>query len=406
MILDSDGSEFDWTVGYNPPPEKFEATLQKSLDGKDTFRALAAAYAKNPKDEAVVFALANKLGERYDADNQAKAIEKYKEVVALDPNGHGGKYADEEEGYTVPYTVYAEYALARMNTSGRKPDMEPVRAFVKKYSESPLVKSAYRQMAYYYSQMAAKEEADTFFAEYTAKYPNDARAADMWLARILKDKGPLEQGAALVDRINDLTHNYPIPDMQKDMAGYFILKGDKAKADEAYGKKFMDDKVKAFAYDLMHYASFWLDQKTNEDSAMAMAELAYKLQPENPFVLQDLATFYLNTKHEDKALAVFGPDYLHGAARDATVLNLYARFWSSQAMNLESALEAAKKAVDLKPVTSEYWSTLSDVYLKMKNYPEALKAAEKAVELTESDYQAPLKQKIDAIKKAQAEGTK
>ncbi|OGD22832.1 MAG: hypothetical protein A2W03_03615 [Candidatus Aminicenantes bacterium RBG_16_63_16] len=400
MVLDPDGSEYDWMVGYNPPPEKFEARLQKSLGGQDAFKTLAAAYGRNPKDVAIVFGLARKYADRYD---QAKAAEKFKEVVALDPEGRAGTYTMEYEDITVPYTQYAEYAVATQNTYGPKADMEPVRAFIKKYPESPLVKLIYRQMGYYYGQQASREEAAKFFAEYAAKYPNDARAADMWLARIVKDKGPLEQGQILVDKIKELTSDNPVPDMNQDLANYYILKGDKAKAEEIYGKEFMDGKVSGLAYDLAGYANFWLDQRANEDSAVAMAELAHKLQPDNAYFLRQLATAYIKTGKEDKALAIFGPDYLGGASSDANGLYGYANFWSGQGKNLESALEAAKKALELRPKTSYYWSTLSDIYLKMRNYPEALKAAEKAVDLTEAPYQARMKQKVEAIKKAQAE---
>lgn len=403
MIVDADGSEYDWLLGYDPPPEKFEAALQKSLNGENAYKTLAAAYAKNPQDVAAVFGLARKYGERYDEANRAKSIAKYKEVVALDPEGKAGTYTDEEAHCTVPFTVYAEYSMATQNMFGPKADLEPVRSFIRKYPDCPLVATAFRQMGYYYGQQAPQEEAAKFFAEYAAKFPNDARAADMWLARIIKDKGPLEQGQVLVDKLKALTSDYPVPDMNQDIAQFHILKGDTAKAEEAYGRAFMDGKVSGFANDLASYANFWIDQKTNEDSAVAMAELAHKLQPDSAYILRQLATAYIKTGKDDKALAVFGPDYLKGIAADGNALNGYASYWLGQGKNLESALEAAKKAVELRPKVGYSWSTLSDVYLKLKNYPEALMAAEKAVELTEAPYQARMKQKVEAVKKAQAE---
>ena len=406
MILDADGSEYDWILGYDPPPEKFEAALAKSLSGEGAFKTLAAAYAKNPKEVAVVFALARKYGERYDDANRANSAEKYKEVIALDPEGKTGTYTDEEAGCTVPYTVYAEYSLATRSASGPSGDMAPIKAFIDKYPDCPLVKSAYGQMSYYYGQQAPKEEVAKFFAEYTAKFPNDARAADTWLARIIKDKGPLEQGQALVDKIEELTNDYPVPDMRQDIAQYYILKGDKAKAEEAYGKGFMDGKVSGFAYDLAAYANFWLDQGDNKESAVAMAELAHKIQPDNTYILRQLATAYLKSGQEDKALGVFGPEYLKGIAADANALYGYASFWLTQGKNLESALEAAGKTVELRPKMGFYWSTLSDIHLKLKSYPEALQAAEKAVELTDPQFQARMKQKVEAVKKAQAEDKK
>jgi tetratricopeptide (TPR) repeat protein len=347
--------------------------------------------------------LARKYADRNDL---AKAAEKYKEVIALDPDGKAGRYTMEYANISVPYTEYAEYSIATQNMYGKKPDLEPVKGFIKKYPESKLVKVAYRDMGYYYGQMAPKEEADKFFAEYTAKYPHDARAADMWLARIVKDKNPLDPGAPLVDKIGELTNDYPVPDMNQDIAGFYLLKGDRAKAEEVYGTAFIGGKVSGFANDLMSYANFWIEQKANQESAVAMAELAYKLQPDNAYIMRQLATIYIKTNKEDKALAAFGPEFIRGKGDDANTLYGYAFFWANQGKNLESALDAAKKAVALKPGTNYYWSTLSDIYLKLKNYPEALKAAEKAVELTEAPYQDRMKQKVEAVKKAQAAATK
>ena len=82
MVLDGQGAEVDWFVGYDPPAEKFEASLAKITAGDGTLKALTAAYARNPKDVPTVFGLARKWSERYD---EAKANEKYREVIALDP---------------------------------------------------------------------------------------------------------------------------------------------------------------------------------------------------------------------------------------------------------------------------------------------------------------------------------
>ncbi|MCK7527546.1 MAG: tetratricopeptide repeat protein [Ignavibacteriales bacterium] len=61
-------------------------------------------------------------------------------------------------------------------------------------------------------------------------------------------------------------------------------------------------------------------------------------------------------------------------------LSTYASFWNRQGTNLDSALEAARRSVEL---TSDYYNnfTLGQVLFKLKRYDEALKAAEKAVEL-------------------------
>src|SRR4030042_4086976 len=48
------------------------------MAGEGTFKALAAAYVKNPKDIVTVFGLARKYGDRYDT---AKAAEKAVELA-------------------------------------------------------------------------------------------------------------------------------------------------------------------------------------------------------------------------------------------------------------------------------------------------------------------------------------
>jgi tetratricopeptide (TPR) repeat protein len=400
MIIDSDGLEYDWFLGYDPPPDKFQAMLEKSLRGEDTFKSISAAYTKAPKNIDVVFKLARKYEDRID---EVKAAEKYKEVIALDPDGKVGSYTTEYRKITVPYTQYAEFAIATANLYGEKPDLGPAKAFIQKYPESKLVKETYDRIARYYGYQAPKEEAAQFFPEYAAKFPNDARVLDNWLARIVKDKGPLDKGAELVAKLEELTRDNPLADINADIADFYILKDDKAKADEFYGKDFMESKVSRFAFDLVSYANFWLANNTNQESSVAMAETALKLQPENAYILQQVAAAYVKTGKDDKALAVFGPEYIKSKSGDANSLYSFARFWTMQGKNLDGALEAAQKAVGMKPERFYFWSVLSDVQQKLKNYPEALKSAEKAYELAEEYAKKGIQAKIDKIKKEQGE---
>ncbi len=86
LFLDAAGADVDWIVGYDPPADVFHEKILKIPAGIDTYKSLAAAYAKNPKDVPTVFKLAMKWGDRYD---EAKAKELFQAVVALDPQGQG-----------------------------------------------------------------------------------------------------------------------------------------------------------------------------------------------------------------------------------------------------------------------------------------------------------------------------
>jgi tetratricopeptide (TPR) repeat protein len=400
MLLDGDGAEVDWVVGYGPPPEKFEDMLGQMVAGNETFKSLSAAYAKNPKDVATVFKLARKWSDRYD---EAKAAEKYKEVLALDPLGQAGTYTQEYSKITAPYTEFAEFSIATANLNGQKPDMAPVKAFIVKYAKSKLVKQAYGRMSYYYGYQASKDEAAKFFEEYTGKYPNDPMVLFSWLSRIVRDKEPIDKGIQLAEKIEEMTDFNPSASINNLLAQIYNLKGDKAKVEELYGKSFMDNELSSMGYSLVAYANYWLGQNANQDSAVAMAETALKLDPENSYFLQQAANAYIKTGKEEKALAVFGPAYARKNASDGTALYSYAGFWSRQGKNLDDALAAAKKAVEMMPQTYYMWSTLADVHLKMKNYPEAIRAAEKAVEVAEGTAKDAMKKKVDQIKAAEKE---
>jgi Tfp pilus assembly protein PilF len=178
-----------------------------------------------------------------------------------------------------------------------------------------------------------------------------------------------------------------------------MLKEDKEKADEAYGKRFMEGQVSGLTYDLMQYASFWAGQKDNTESAEEMMELALKIDPDRWYNFRTAAQNYMKLGKEDKALEIFGPEYASKHQDNASVLNSYAWFWAQQGKNLESALKAAKKSIEIKEAYYN-WDTLATVYQKLEKYEDALKAAEKAYELADDQIKARYQSKIQVIKKA------
>ncbi len=349
-----------------------------TLDGKETYRTLNDLYTKDPKNIEAVFKLARKCESRYSMPE--KTTELYKQVIALDPEGKAGPAEISYPKVKVPYTEYAAYALGRMTSQGRKPDPAPMHAFIAKYPQSALVKSAYESLGYYYLYMAPKADAAKFFEEYAARYPEDPEAQGSYAARILRDKGPVEKGIAVAEKAVELGGYYADPAYTKNLAELYILKGDKAKAEEVYGKDFMDDRASSLAYALRTYAEFWTGRGENLDSAAEMIEKAMLLSPDAWYFKQTAANVYLAAGKEDRALAVFGPAYAKTVEKDGNQLNGYAWFWYQKGKNLEDALAAAEKAVVLNPRYNVY-DTLSRLQFSLKMNDAALKSAEKALEL-------------------------
>ena len=394
LMLDKDGSEYDWHVGYGPPPEKFLETIEKSVKGIDTFKTISEAFAKDPKNVETVFKLARKYDRKYD---QEKAKELYKKVLALDPDGKKGTTDYQEEKVT--FTEYAEFSIGAMSAFARNMDPGPLQAFIKKYPESPLMKSAFQRLSSYYGRQAPKEEALEFFDEYTSKYPDDPYVLNSYIARIIRDKDNIDKGIELSEKINkDIMKYNPDSYFVKDLAELYMLKGEKEKADKTFGKRFVERQVSDLTYTLMQYASFWVKHKTNTENAEAMMELAMKIDPDRWYNFRTAAQNFIKLEKHEKAQEIFGPDFVAKNQDNASVLNSYAMFWAAQGKNLESALEAAKKSIELEEAYYN-WDTLSTVYQKMEKHTDALKAAEKAYELADDQIKARYKAKLEQIKK-------
>jgi tetratricopeptide (TPR) repeat protein len=316
----------------------------------------------------------------------------------------------------VPYTEYAEYILARKVALGQKPDPAPMRSFIAKYAASPLVKSAYSYLGYYYGYQAPKEEATKFFEEYTSKYPEDPVVLSSYVRRIIQDKEPLDKGLALAEKIAELTAYNPDPYNNETRAQIYALKGDADKVKELFGPDFIKSQVTSLAYLMASYTYFWLDRNENLESAEEMIETARRLQPDLDYILQTAAQLYQQTGKLEKALDAYGPAYAAKAADKPSSLSSYAYFWSRAGTNLESALEALRRSNSAEPSYYKF-DVLAQILLKQKNYPEALKAAEQALALAQDlakkrpgfptkTYEDRLKQVKEAMAKGKADEIK
>jgi tetratricopeptide (TPR) repeat protein len=186
------------------------------------------------------------------------------------------------------------------------------------------------------------------------------------------------------------------------MAQFYVDSGDKAKAEEEFGPAFADSLLSSTAFGLLEYADFWVKQGTHQDSVRSMAEAAVKLLGGNPYVLQQAADVFLSLGDEAKALELFGPGFVRARWDEPGELRSYVWFWTQKGINLESALAACRRALDLRPRAYYHWQAMSDVLLKMKSYDEAVKAAEKAVEFASPAAKPAMQKNLEKAKAAAA----
>ncbi|NTU51272.1 MAG: hypothetical protein HGA94_02390 [Candidatus Aminicenantes bacterium] len=331
----------------------------------------------------------------------------------MDLEGRTGSYYDEYHKANISYAEAAEFALGQTASRGRKPDPAPLRAFIAKHPASALVKDAYGSLSYYYGYQATKEDAAKFFDEATAKFPEDKNLIATYIERIVRDKEPVDKGIALAEKLKEKVGYPRDPDIQQNLAQLYALKDDPAKVEEEYGKDFIEGYVSNSIFALTAYGGFWIEQGKNLESVEEMADIAAAgigAKKDAPsYFLSQVAGIYAKLEKTEKALAVYGPDQAKKSWDDPSALSSYASFWNRQGKNLDGAVEAAKRSVELK---AEYYNCfiLGQMLFKAKRYDEALKAAEKAVELakpmaakyegfTTAQYENLVKQIKDAIAK-------
>ncbi|MCX6575032.1 MAG: hypothetical protein NTV82_01415 [Candidatus Aminicenantes bacterium] len=319
MILDPDGSEVDWLVGYGPPPEKYQEKLDKAQRGVDTFKSLSARYPEEPTSVEVML----KLALKHDSRNRLeKAEELYNRILVLDPGGNKGTtdFINEK----VSCTQYAEFNLG-YHALRNKTDTSPLKAFVKKYPDSVIVKEAYDRLStFYYHHVAPRAEAEVFYQEYAGRFPSDPAALNSWVMRILQDKAPVNKGIELAEKAIALSKASPDPEITINLAHLYLLKGDQLKAVAAAEKAAI----------------------TAEDR-----------------LLLSIAEVFLEAGREDQALAIYGPAFVRKNYKTVTGLPLYVNFWLHKDKNLESALEAGKRTVELMPNNWLTWYWISQIYI-------------------------------------------
>jgi Flp pilus assembly protein TadD len=154
---------------------------------------------------------------------------------------------------------------------------------------------------------------------------------------------------------------------------------------------------------LGEYGRFWAARKTNPQTVLQAMALLEKSPGLEWFDRSQAAGIYLQMSRNDKAEAVYGPAYLASIPADAPKLVYYAQFWLHQRKNLNSALEAARSAVQIAPSQASGWAALADLLQVDGKIEEARQAIEKAVNLagSQEDRDRYNQRKAEIIKAAE-----
>ena len=164
-----------------------------------------------------------------------------------------------------------------------------------------------------------------------------------------------------------------------------------------FGTEYIETKM-GEKNDLYYYLNFWAEQGKNLEHALKIAKIYSEMSPDNPTGIQFIAKVLLKMGKEEEALKTYGPEFIKDMMENYRDLYSYAGFWAEEGKNLESALTAVQKSIELKELAYS-WAVLGQVYQKMKKYEKALEAMNKAVELS-TRRMVSYEERIEEIKAA------
>ncbi|MCX6563399.1 MAG: hypothetical protein NTU60_07310 [Candidatus Aminicenantes bacterium] len=358
------------------PPEKFHQKILKVLSGTDTIAALTGPQSQGGRNPEALIKLGIKYQERQDRD---KALELFQRAASLDP---GKKIMmRRENGERVSCAEMADYQYARtfMVTFGVM-DHRRLLEFVDKHPSSPLVRDAYLDLTrgVYFTE----EDGVDVYGRMASRFPYDVALANRladhvaYYSRSVKQgESDANLGLSLMLSENALreAENVSLAQTAQNLAKLQIVKGSMDKAEESYGRKFLSEQIKTWTENLIGYAEFWLERKQNTEDAESAVRLAFSLSPADPGLRRRAAFLYhVRLTNMDKALDVFGPEYLKTILDSPKDLYSYFSFWAQWKKNEASAFEALEALLKQKPDSLYYRVSAASVLWRAEYRDRAL----------------------------------
>ena len=144
---------------------------------------------------------------------------------------------------------------------------------------------------------------------------------------------------------------------------------------------------------LVRLVQYYSRKGENLDEGEVFARKLIELDPESAWYRQTATDLFLKNDKSDKAISIYGADFIEKHMDNTGPMNSYAWHWAIRGENLDHALVVIQKAFELNPEDSNLLDTMSMVYWKMKNYEKAIEVEKKAYQMNPlPDYQERIKQ--------------
>lgn len=317
MLLNPEGQEIDRVLGFDGNRDEYFQRLQDFAAGKGTLLSLLAKLEKDPDDVETNFKAGKRYVDRFEWENVQPYFLK---VLEKDPG--------DERGFKPEATFNLAVYETRINGN-----TEPLRQFIAGSTDPDLLYRSYGILASQFIQKERFEEALALYEEALGRMPDNA----------------------------DLMADYAMFVFTSKIEDKYQLGYERAK--KAMTLKPEDEEV---LFNSLYSLIAYYRNTENQEEYFATYKEALEKMPEDTFFMYGYAEAILRTESKDK--------YDEGIAIVKKALELEPEaphLWHSlgklyfEKGDLDRAIEAAQKAVEIVPQSKQYQETL-DKFVKAK----------------------------------------
>lgn len=203
LLLGTDGKEIDRVIGFDEKDKDgYIQNLKDLTEGKNTLSDILSRKEKSPEDVDINYKLAKKYITRYESD---KAQSYFKKVLELDPEDTKGHKAE------------ASYNLA-LHEARANQNIEPLKAFMATNSEEEYLTTSYATLANHYQRARDTDKVIETYDEALQKMPENSTIMFYYASTIISNK--IEN---LYPKALELIQKARTLDPGLEMSTYFVL---------------------------------------------------------------------------------------------------------------------------------------------------------------------------------------
>lgn len=268
MVVMADGREIDRVLGYDPPPEKFKDTLEKSYHGENTLLSLMQAHEKDPSNVAVLARLAAKYRSNFAYEKMAEFAQK----ILIQP--------EKAKQIMLPFgkdsAEVSAYEFAKFAATYSGPDA--VLEFATEFPNSGYLDEVFGDFWRSLLNKDQSEKSLKIFDQLITSFPQNTALVASYLAYCVRSKSNFDRGIELAERLYQARGSKIDLDFARAYADILMEKGETQKIEHLAQELIKNNPDKAI--DIEMQIGFLYQQKKQYDHAFSAFESVVKRHPD------------------------------------------------------------------------------------------------------------------------------